>query len=452
MVGRLGAVLVTMANHDKAAHDDLLAYSCPECHTIFRVPRECMGKQVECPSCAGVVVISKEEEMAPVSNPVPPQAPRPANQFRRTEEIAEEEDPLPRAHEWKDRKEREEVEERKVDGTIPEAGASAKETRRVRRKVKKIPLEEPKEFDWEKDEVVPASSSSAVSRQMVIIGALALLILIAGGAALILTREVETDSGSTKIPENTPPLEGLSIDPPTGIPGGTELKFSGIGELQMREFLVEIKSVVEGFLGAPDSEEMMKFTRGGEILELRIRDYYQEHPHVPFTPRTISQSGQIIRSGDLWAVDVVLPDFTAKAIALQRIDGRFLVDWESWVGYSEVSWEEFQETRPRESKLFRILCSPVVYYNFDFMDDRKWRSFRIQSPDREHTLYAYVARFSPMERVLLPPDRRRGMSLAVTVKLRYPGNAESANQVLIEEVVHAGWVTGNNPKPGPENP
>jgi hypothetical protein len=44
------------------------------------------------------------------------------------------------------------------------------------------------------------------------------------------------------------------------------------------------------------------------------------------------------------------------------------------------------------------------------------------------------------------------MSLAVTVKLRYPGNAESANQVLIEEVVHAGWVTGNNPKPGPENP
>ncbi|MFP6880858.1 MAG: hypothetical protein VCA34_07905, partial [Roseibacillus sp.] len=129
--------------------------------------------------------------------------------------------------------------------------------------MKKIPLEEPEEFDWEKDEVVPASSSSAVSRQMVIIGALAFLILIAGGAALILTTEVETDSGSTKIPDNTPPLEGLSIDPPTGFPEGTELKFSGIGELEMREILVEIKSVVEEFLGAPDSEEMMKFTLGG---------------------------------------------------------------------------------------------------------------------------------------------------------------------------------------------
>ena len=63
-----------------------------------------------------------------------------------------------------------------------------------------------------------------------------------------------------------------------------------------------------------------------------------------------------MRSGKISAVDVELRDFSIRALAVEKTEEGYLADWESWVGYSELSWEEMQEKRPQEPKLFRVLC------------------------------------------------------------------------------------------------
>ena len=88
---------------------------------------------------------------------------------------------------------------------------------------------------------------------------------------------------------------------------------------------------------------------------------------------------------------------------------------------------------------FRVRCSPVDYYNYDFSDDREWRAFRLESPDLEHVLYGYVPRYSDMELRLDPPGDG-DETLAFVLSLKYPEGAGQENQVLIGKVEASGWV------------
>jgi hypothetical protein len=128
-----------------------------------------------------------------------------------------------------------------------------------------------------------------------------------------------------------------------------------------------------------------------------------------------------------------------KPIAAKRMDDRYTIDWESWVGYSEIPWGEVGKIRPREPTLFRVLASPVHYFNFGFSDDRKWRSYRLQSPDRKHTLYGYVERFSIQESMLSRLNVKSDQARAYILRIRFVDDS-GPDQVVIEEVVESGWV------------
>ena len=173
----------------------------------------------------------------------------------------------------------------------------------------------------------------------------------------------------------------------------------------------------------------------------RMTVYYKRNKLTPLAYRDIAPSGQILKSGDLWSVDVVLQDHSLRPVAVEEKDGVFRVDWDSWVGYSEMPWEEFLEKKPTDPKLFRVLCTEVDYYNFSFGDDRKWRSFRLLSPDNEHVLYGYVPKYSVLGSLLTPSGAAvGGRPLAFLLRLRFPDRATGPNLVLIDEILCSGWV------------
>lgn len=124
-----------------------------------------------------------------------------------------------------------------------------------------------------------------------------------------------------------------------------------------------------------------------------------------------------------------------------------LVDWESWVGYSERSWASFLAERPREPTLFRVLSRQIPYYNGAFRDESEWKSFRFRSADEEHYVYAYAREGSAAARALFPPERRE-KDAAFVVRIRFPDSPDGAGaegdraiaQVVVEEVVCSGWV------------
>ena len=130
--------------------------------------------------------------------------------------------------------------------------------------------------------------------------------------------------------------------------------------------------------------------------------------------------------------------YKLREIHLIKRDGRLKVDWDSWAGWSEMSWKEFRAKKPVEPVLFRVQLSGVEYFNFGFSDDREWSSYRLDSRDGMEFLYGYVPRTGDLDQRLRPADP--GEKTKWVLKLKFPPDASRDNQVLIDSVVAEGWL------------
>ncbi len=391
-----------------AAQTGWLGYSCPECHTLFRVRAVFRGREVECPNCARVARIPAPEpgqEQAQAATAAVSEGPG-------------EETPLKEFRRWE---------------KMEEGKESSSEGRRIRRRVVKEP-EEPEEFGWELEDRRGSSAHGTPLKPLrpVLFGALAVLILMVGVVtSFMLARDRQGPEQNGGWEQQK--MFQLSI---------REETLDAVEEVENTDMKVEMRKIdnlVKEFLGAKTVEEVLACTRRDPGLEQKIREYYQTHRLSPVIPKTVAAGGRVLRNRGFWAVDVILPDHSVKPIAAKWEDDRYTIDWESWVGYSEVPWGEVRKIRPKEPALFRVLCSSVQYFNFGFSDDRKWRSYRLQSPDRKHTLYGYVERFSIQESMLTPLNVESGQVRAYILRIRFTDDS-GPDQVVIEEVVEPGWV------------
>ncbi len=310
--------------------------------------------------------------------------------------------------------------------------------RRKRRKVVKS-AEKPEGFVWESETKEKRSirSRSRGSLRLVLFGGLGAVSLVAGVVAVVL---IGGDSNRQELDRSGKERRGSRnlFQLPREIPPGEDVQ--EIRNSNLQEELGKIIKLVERFLAAKTVGELLESTRRDPVLEEKIRKYYRTHELTPVIPKEVASGGRILKTRNYWAVDVVMPDTSVKPITVERVESGYVVDWESWVGYSEMSWEELRQLRPREPVLFRVLCSPVQYYNYGFSDDRKWRSYRLESPDRKHTFYGYVERLSAQERGLTRHDVRADQVLAFILRIRFTDDS-GPDQVIIDEVVNSGWVT-----------
>ncbi|MGA0846729.1 MAG: hypothetical protein ACO3RV_09325, partial [Luteolibacter sp.] len=96
-------------------------------------------------------------------------------------------------------------------------------------------------------------------------------------------------------------------------------------------------------------------------------------------------------------------------------------------------------------KLFRVLARRVAYYNFDFSDDQKWRSHRLDSPDKEFSLFGYTEIGSESDTsIIVAPEMKE---VPYALYLSFPENAKSSNQVRIVKVASKPWVIENEEAP-----
>jgi hypothetical protein len=206
-------------------------------------------------------------------------------------------------------------------------------------------------------------------------------------------------------------------------------------------FLAEAETLARRFLEATSVEELLPLVRNPEATGARMREFYPDGGVEPAGMTAFNTRTEVEHLGGGYAVTVRTGSFEEKTMAFSTTSEGLRIDWESWVGWSEMPWERFLEIRPQEPKLFRVMLGPVDYYNFGFSDDRKWRSYRLLSPDDEHSLYAYVERDSVLDARIRPsPDRKQ---TPLTLSLRFPPDPVSPNQVLVDKWHADGWVLDN---------
>lgn len=319
--------------------------------------------------------------------------------------------------------------ERKADvGAAAEGGAG--EMRRRRRS----PRDEDQP-DWDKvptKKLVRVSKPKSSHKLLWVGGGLLTLSLIA--ALILLARRENAGFEPIAIaPVFEPPVEiKESVPEPVELP--QEMNRSEA------ELIDELEPLTRKFLEAETVDELLTTVRDSKRLEEKIRSYYPDGKVPAPGMSGFNTSKTLAYRGKLASLSVRTKDFENKQIAFLRTDEGMRVDWESFVGWSEMPWKQFTTEKPEKALLFRASLRKLDYYNFGFSDEKKWQSYELRSPDGEHVLYGYVERDSPLDLKLRPLDGKS--TKLVTVKLKFPAGEEKVNQVLIDGMPVDGWVEG----------
>ena len=201
----------------------------------------------------------------------------------------------------------------------------------------------------------------------------------------------------------------------------------------------ESKKVVVEFLEAKTEADVEGLIRTPEVSTPRMRAWYDRDPWVTPGVRVVGHNNSIIINGDTITMDVQLDNFDIKKIALVKTAAGYKVDWESWVAWTSVNWQELFDLRPTEPVEVRVLCKRVNYYNRVFNDSTKWFAVRLSHPDSDKSIYGYIDSELPQFHRFIT-DLVREKEVSATLKIRYPQNSPVGNQVSIVEHMQSGWV------------
>lgn len=298
----------------------------------------------------------------------------------------------------------------------PPAGETEPQVLKMRRRKK----DTSEDNQWEQE---GARSGKSDKRQMryMLIGGVVLFILITGGVM------VAMNFGERPEVVVAPPVENF------------ETIVAAAASARDNNFLLsEAEPLVKSFLEATTVEMMLPLVRNREVAEPRIRAFHEGGAVKALGMAAFNSVNDAEFAGKRLSIVVRTRNFEDKHITLFDTPEGLKVDWESWVGWSEMPWEKLLSTKPTQSLVFRATLSPVEYYNFGFSDETKWQSYRLESPDRQTVVFGYVTKDSDLDKKLrLSPDVR---SAPFTLSLKFPQDSSSPNQVEIENLISEGWV------------
>ncbi len=201
------------------------------------------------------------------------------------------------------------------------------------------------------------------------------------------------------------------------------------------------------YLATEDITEKFKFTRDSED---RIRDmerYLGDRPD--------EQGISII--GDSLAIQTFtrqkkpflglvfeFDDVSRRGVVFELTDQGPKIDWRSFVGYSDMSIEEFLQVQPLEPMLMRVVINEDDYYNFNYSDSQAWVCIKIENASRDRSFWAYCPRDSAVHLALVIGEKelatkRIGIFEAV-VQVRFEEQGRDRKQALLEEFITAGHL------------
>ncbi len=203
---------------------------------------------------------------------------------------------------------------------------------------------------------------------------------------------------------------------------------------------------VASFLNAPALQERVKHVRQPELWGPRMREYYVRVGDGPVMFNRVEAVEGGAKDESNFIFSVVMQDGLRRNMSVSKsASGGYLVDWASFVLYSEMDWDKFRGSKPTMPVTFRVLATPSDYFKGAFMDSKILVCLKLANPlnAAKPPIYAYADRNSTAGRSLaFLMQTFSGKAIPLILRLKYPSPADTENQVLIDEFVGEGWVAG----------
>lgn len=205
----------------------------------------------------------------------------------------------------------------------------------------------------------------------------------------------------------------------------------------------EANNIMQQYRQARTWREKLPLVRDPAHVEPLMRDFYEVQKGTdPVCDKVDGVVGFHYHGVEVVLLSHANPRANGKveAALLRDESGALKLDWESFVGYSDMEWAAYRKARPVEHKVFRAFAATGDYWNYEFGDQSKYLSVRLLSPDGMESLHGFCERNSGVGREMASVLSRSSEMQAMTLRLAFPEKAESDQCVRIVGLVAERWL------------
>ncbi|MFN0079612.1 MAG: hypothetical protein ACKVY0_24375 [Prosthecobacter sp.] len=225
--------------------------------------------------------------------------------------------------------------------------------------------------------------------------------------------------------------------------------------------VAEAQAVLTKYAQAATWRERLPFVFAPERIEALMQEQYEKRGQKDPEHGGLLAAG-IITAGTSTVLNLQFacatrPDAGMRANFHRNRNGKLMLDWESWVAWTEKTWPEFKQEHSQLSVVMRAVASESSYYNYEFSEGWRWLAVKLRSPDGLHNVTGYIERNTvlgialanligvPLPHKLpdgtpMPALKLPGSKALVTVRLAFPAKAQSDHCVNITEILADRWL------------
>jgi hypothetical protein len=210
--------------------------------------------------------------------------------------------------------------------------------------------------------------------------------------------------------------------------------------------IAEATQALQKYLDTPNWRDRVIYVHEPQRVSKLMENYYERQQSIDPVVGALLEQGRYRIDG----TEIVLltyrsarPEDKLEIALRQDPNGQWVVDWESLVGYSEISFKSLAETKTTIPKLIRAYVKLDDYYNAEFSDARKYLSLKLTSADNENFLNAYCERDSVIGRWIIEDLGREANSSLVkgyTLWVAYPPDAKSSRCLNLVQLAAGRWL------------
>ncbi|MBB5352183.1 hypothetical protein HNR46_002426 [Haloferula luteola] len=217
-------------------------------------------------------------------------------------------------------------------------------------------------------------------------------------------------------------------------------------------FVAKIRQLVTDFVAADSADDWLPLIREPERVAPLVHDWVSRYPIQTPPMSFFGGVSPVMQRGKhvFWRVEYIDQQEVTRTLLVDADpDGQVKVDWETFVCYQPMEWEDFIEKRPENDGMdFRIYLEPDLgnLYAFEFQNEEEWSGYLLTTRDSSDYLIGYVKRGEPLDQFFRQMIvANQGMKVALVLRLRVPENAGSIRGVYIDRLVSDNWVISTDP-------
>ncbi len=240
------------------------------------------------------------------------------------------------------------------------------------------------------------------------------------------------DGGRSRVPSSETVAAAL---------GGVD-EASLLERQDIASFLPEGNRTLEQFFSARTIGKQLLHVRDPERVEPLMAKYYarEGEPKPIGIKQGLTMDTTVVHKQFLNS-EIELADFGRRSIILEKTPQGFKLDWESLVGYCDMSWAALQQERPKTPQIFRVILNQDAHWNKDFTDSTQWRCYRLTDRKGDDYLFGYAKLDSAVnDKILQASLGDKDKTLACVLQLAYPENSTNPKQVEIVNFIETGWA------------